>query len=560
MARRTETTDNPGVARWRFWLPRIAFAILAPLALLALVEGALRAFNVGYPTTLMIPDTIHGKQTTCFNPFFPAPYFPPGMIKEPQYFCLDPVKPPGTYRIVVLGESAAMGDPDFAYGFSRYLEVMLRTRFPRAKFEVVNTGMVAINSHVSRAIAIGLAPYQPDFYVVYAGSNEVVGPFGPGTVLASGTMSLPVIRASVFARSSRIGQLLAGSGEKKQEWRGMEMFLDKQVRADSPRMEPAYGNFSSNLQAIVDAAHQAGARVLLSTVATNLRDSAPFSSLHRAGFAADALQSWNSLVAQGAVSEANQSYEEALKNYTAARQMDDQYAELEFRIARCYTRLGNFPAAKEHYTRARDLDVLRFRADSRINEIIRTTAKSSGDSAVLLDTEALLAAESRDGVAGGEMIYDHVHLTPLGNYLFAREVFEQVVKSLPAEVRASAQSTEPLTEGECERLLAFTAHDRARVAAEMADRVQNPPFTKQLNHNEMVQSLMLRAAGPGESLQDTLAQYQWAIAQDPNDLALHYKFGFFLFDYDRMAAAQQLVLAKPSDDFPVFFPDGTRIQ
>jgi hypothetical protein len=72
--------------------------------------------------------------------------------------------------------------------------------------------------------------------------------------------------------------------------------------------------------------------------------------------------------------------------------------------------------------------------------------------------------------------------------------------------------------------------------------------------------MMLRVAGPAESPQDTFAQYQWAIAQYPSDLALHYKFGFFLFDYDRKAAAQQLVLARPNDEFPVFLPDGTRIQ
>jgi hypothetical protein len=94
----------------------------------------------------------------------------------------------------------------------------------------------------------------------------------------------------------------------------------------------------------------------------------------------------------------------------------------------------------------------------------------------------------------------------------------------------------------------------------MADRMQRPPFTKQLNHSEQLQTLMLRAAGPAESPQETFAQYQWAIAQYPSDLTLHYKFGFFLFDYDRNAAAQQLVLARPNDDFPVFLPDGTRIQ
>lgn len=560
MAASGEKSAAPPVSRLRFWLPRVAFAIVAPVLLLGLTEGALRLFHVGYSTDLTEPCTIHGRPSSCYNLFFAAPFFPPGMIKTPQFFSIDPMKPQDTYRIFVLGESAAMGDPDFAYGFSRYLEVMLRQRFPGMKFEVVNTGMVAINSHVSLAIARESAKFQPDMYVVYAGSNEVVGPYGPGAVVTTSSMSLPVIRASIFVRSSRIGQLLVDSGQPRGEWRGMEMFLDKQVRADSPRMQPAYENFASNLKGIVGAAHASGARVLLSTIATNLRDSAPFGSLHRAGLAPDALQSWSALVLHGNALEATQSFAEALKLYASAAQIDDQYAELQFRIARCEWALGDFVAAKEHYTRARDLDTLRFRADSRINEIIRATAKASTSDAVLLDTDALFAEESRNGVIGGELLYDHVHLTPLANYLLARSVFEQVVNALPVEAKKSARSTEPLTELECERLLAFTGHDRARVAAEMADRMQRPPFTKQLNHSEQVQSLQLRAAGPTESAQDTVAQYEWAIAQYPSDLTLHYKFGFFLFDYDRNAAAQQLVLARPNDEFPVFLPDGTQIQ
>jgi tetratricopeptide (TPR) repeat protein len=553
-------TFERSLSPWRFWLPRIVFAIAAPLLLLALVESALRIFHIGYETSLMEPCTIHGNSSFCYNLFFAAPFFPPGMIKTPQFYSIDPVKPPNAYRIFVLGESAAMGDPDPAYGFSRYLEVMLRERFPGRKFEVVNTGMVAINSHVSRVIAQELAAYQPDIYIVYAGSNEVVGPYGPGTVLTAGSMSLPVVRASMFLRSLRIGQLLAESGHPKQEWRGMEMFLDKQVRADSPRMEPAYRNFASNLKDIVEAGHRAGARVLLSTVAGNLRDSAPFGSLHRAGLSADALQAWSALVQQGAAAETSQSYSEALKYYASATQIDDQYAELEFRIARCRWQTGDFAAAKRDYARARDLDTLRFRADSRINEIIRSTAKGMPNDVVLLDTEALFAGASQNGVTGGELLYDHVHLTPLASYDLAREAFKEVVKTLPPEVRGATASADPLTQAECERLLAFTMHDRARVASEMASRMQRPPFTTQLNHMDQLQSLMLRASVPTESLSATVSQYQWAIAQAPGDLVLHYKFGLFLFDYDRMASAQELVLARPNDDFPVFLPDGTRIQ
>ena len=93
----------------------------------------------------------------------------------------------------------------------------------------------------------------------------------------------------------------------------------------------------------------------------------------------------------------------------------------------------------------------------------------------------------------------------------------------------------------------------------MVDRLQRPPFTGQLNHTEQIQSMLLRAAASTETPQETLAQYQWAIARHPDDLVLHYKFGFFLFDFNPQAAAQAFIRAQPCDGFPVFLPDGTRV-
>ena len=548
------------VARWRFWLPRIAFAVVAPVVLLVLTEGALRLFHVGYSARLMEPCKIDGRPSSCYNLVFAAPFFPPGMIKTPQFFAVAPQKPRHTYRIFVFGESAAMGDPDPAYSFSRYLEVMLRQRFPGTSFEVVNTGMVAIDSHVSRIMARDLAEYQPDLYIVYAGSNEVVGPYGPGTVLASSPLSMPVIQASILARSSRIGQLLTGSAKERSDWRGMEMFLDKEIRADSPGMEPAYRNFETNLRAIAETARASGAKLLLSTVAANIRDSAPFSSMHPPDLSTDALASWTSLVERAEEFDEKGAHAEALRLYLTAAGIDNTYAELHFRIARCQWALGDFAAAKRHYIQARDLDTLRFRADSRINDEIRKVAVSSGPSTRLLDTEFLFSGESPNGIIGGELFYDYVHFTPLGSYLVARDAFEQIAPMLPTAVKGSSQEKGPLGEEECERLLAFTAHDRARVAAEMADRLQRPPFTQQLNHADELQSLVLRASEASENPDDTVSQYQWAISQNPRDKTLHYKFGLFLFDYDRNAAAQELVLARPNDGFPVYLPDGTRIM
>lgn len=226
----------------RRWLLIGASAVLVPLLLLCLLEGVLRVAGVGYSTSLLSPCTVRGRAASCYNLFFAVPFFPAGSVQTPRLYSIPVRKLPGTYRIFVLGESAAMGDPDPAYGFSRYLEVMLRQRYPSMNFEVVNTGSVAINSHVVLRIAEELADQKPDLFIIYSGNNEVVGPYGPGTVLTSSAMSMPVVRSSIFLRSTRVGQLVTKLGAQRKDWQGMQMFLDNQVRASSPLMEQVYRN------------------------------------------------------------------------------------------------------------------------------------------------------------------------------------------------------------------------------------------------------------------------------------------------------------------------------
>jgi tetratricopeptide (TPR) repeat protein len=551
----SSTESKPVISKWRFWAPRIASAIFIPVLLLGIVEVALRFSEVGFPTELLVPCTLQGRPASCYNLFFPAPFFPPGMIKTPQVYAIPAEKPQGTFRIFVIGESAAMGDPDPAYAFSRYLEVMLRERFPSIRFEVVNTGSVAVNSHVLVPIARDLAKQRPDVFIIYSGNNEVVGPYGPGTALTASGMNLTVIRSSIFLRSTRIGQLVTKLGTPKKKWGGMEMFLDKQLSATSPLMAPTYENFASNLRDTVEAARSSGARVLISTVASNLKDCGPFASMHHAGLSQDALASWSQLVQQGANLENARSYADALQEYRSTAKIDDQFAELEFRIARVLGKMGANQEAKEHYLRARDLDTLRFRADSKINEINRSTA-SSISGAELVDAEAILSQESPDGIIGNDLLYDHVHLTPRGNYLLARAAFLKIASQLPAESGHSLQADVP-SQAECERLLALTNHDRTRMATEMLQRLQRPPFTNQLDHADQLLRLMIDADATHESPDETVAQYQWALQQSPDDRILHYNFGLFLFDYNSEASTQELRMSRPWDGFPVFAPNGT---
>jgi tetratricopeptide (TPR) repeat protein len=549
----TQSAPVHGSGGWRRGLAILGTAILAPVLLLVLVEGALRLCGAGTPSGVMRACTDQGHPAYCDNRYFASPFFPPGMLREPRPFTIPAAKAPGTYRIFVLGESVAWGDPDPTYGFARYLEVMLRAKFPQTKFEVINTSITAINSHALLPMVKDLTHYQPDLFVIYTGSTEVVGPFGPGTVLTPWDLSLPAIRTRIFLNSTRVGQLvgkLTSTHETKPaQWRGMEMFLDRQVRADSPQMTPVYANFAANLRDIVAVAGRSGARVLISTIATNLKDCPPFASQHREGMRADDLHSWEDLFQRGVALETAGSHAEALKVYLSAAEIDPQYAELQFRIARCLWALGDFDGARQRFVRAQDLDTLRFRADSQINEAIRALSGSAANLSIV-DAAAVFAAGSPHQIAGSELFYEHVHPNPRGNYLLARAMFGQIAGMLRPELPDNPGAGN-LSEEECERLLAFTPYDRVRVAGLILSKLERPPFTSQLNHSEEVERLKSDSQGVTLNYQDIVADYEWAILQNPQDRLLHLNYGFLMHRYDPAASDRELRLALPYDDAPV---------
>jgi len=111
--------------------------------------------------------------------------------------------------------------------------------------------------------------------------------------------------------------------------------------------------------------------------------------------------------------------------YREAAAIDAQYADLRFRLGRCLAALESCETARSHFAAARDLDTLRFRADTRINEIIRSVSDAGRDGLYFVDVEQVFAAESREGMPGDEYFYEHVHLNFAGNYLLARSILAE---------------------------------------------------------------------------------------------------------------------------------------
>jgi D-mannonate dehydratase len=140
-------------------------------------------------------------------------------------------------------------------------------------------------------------------------------------------------------------------------------------------------------------------------------------------------------------------------------------------------------------------------------------------------------------------------MNPAGNYLVARSLFSRIAGMLsPASQAAISNVT---TEEQCERLLALTEYDRARIVNIELRKMQHPPFTNQLNHDEEVAKLEQESKGLTPDYEQTIAEYQWAIAQNPDDRLLHLNYGFFLHRYVPAAAEQELRIALPYDNAPV---------
>ena len=329
--------------------------VVLPLVVLGGLEVVLRLVGYGYPTNLFKKIQINDRSFFVENDAFAFRFFPPQMARFPGPIRMAAEKSTGTFRIFILGESAAMGDPEPAYAASRYLEVLLSERYPKTHFEIINLGITAIDSHVILPIARDCARHQGDLWIIYMGNNEMVGPFGAATIFGAKAPPLAMIRLNLAIQKTRLGQLLVNVSRKLKStntnapsWGGMEMFVGNQLQPDDPRKKVVYQNFERNLNDIVKVGLDSGAKILLNTVAVNLKDCAPFASLVNTNLPAAERASYDQFFADGAEAENQGHFVEAVQNFDSAAKLDPKVAELQFRWGESLLQLTNYTAALEH--------------------------------------------------------------------------------------------------------------------------------------------------------------------------------------------------------------------
>jgi tetratricopeptide (TPR) repeat protein len=154
----------------------------------------------------------------------------------------------------------------------------------------------------------------------------------------------------------------------------------------------------------------------------------------------------------------SRNFAEAAELFERAARLDAKPAELQFHWGECLLAQTNLAGAREHFQLACDNDALPFRADSRINAAIRAERERfGGDSLILLDAAAALAAGNGTGVCGQETFYEHVHFDFDGRYQLGLAWAEQIEPLLPRNTNVW------VSQAVCEQMLGLSAWNRAQV-------------------------------------------------------------------------------------------------
>ncbi|MBI5690306.1 MAG: hypothetical protein HZC55_09405 [Verrucomicrobia bacterium] len=432
---RAEATLSP-----RRLLFRVA-AVLLGLSPLVLLEGGLRLFDLGRP--LDTPDPFVG-----FNRTFPlferqgavyrttrahAPFI------QLQEFPAE--KPRNGYRIFCFGGSTVYGHPYLGdTAFPKWLELELAATDPTRAWQAVNCGGVSYASYRIVPLVQEALRHQPDLVILSTGHNEFLEDrtyralksraawwaWLQGRINSLHTVAW--VRGWWSHGRSTTHQVDAGPATGD----GFSPTVDTRLnsasgyaayRRDREWHERVVAQFDESVRRIVAACQAARVPILLVRMGSNLRDCPPFKSEHRAGLAPEREADWQAAVDLAAECE-KADPERALRYYREAEAIDGEYALLHYRMARLLDRLGRAAEALAHFQKARDEDICPLRILGALERCLQQIAAETG--VPLVDTAALVAARSPEGIPGNDWFVDHVHPNIGGHQLIARALADQM--------------------------------------------------------------------------------------------------------------------------------------
>jgi len=311
----------------------------------------------------------------------------------------DAVKKPNAFRVFVLGGSSAAGYPFSPLGsFSRYVRDRLMLLYPSSEIEVVNISMTAVNSYTIRDLFPGVLDQKPDLILIYAGHNEYYGALGVGSMESLGT-SREIVNLLLYLNKYKTVELLrntiqwvmklfSGSDEGPSGTLMSRMAKDQYIGFNTEIFNDGISQFEGNIRDVLDMAKEKNVPVILSTLASNLKDQPPFVLIKTENFPP---------------------------------------ADKIFNRAKLELNNGNNSVADSLFRFAKDLDGLRFRAPEKMNEVIKSL--SNEYNLPLVNLDSVFSAISPDKIIGNNLMTDHLHPTLYGQMILGKLFFEEMQQS-----------------------------------------------------------------------------------------------------------------------------------
>lgn len=387
-----DSVQLPLVKQIIFWV----IASLIPFLCIAAVEISLRISGYEKEKQSLFVEAPNSPDYLLANAKFIERYFP-SFVPEiaPNAFLKE--KKPNTFRVFVFGGSSAEGFPyNFYNSFSDQLEQQLLLNTQGLNIEIINLGMTAVNSFVIRDLSPRILALEPDAVIIYAGHNEYYGSFGAATTQFGFTDSIRLKHTILWLKNLRVYQVLEQLLSWESETNGMtgvpnqddgigeqrtmmaKVIQDSNIPVGGDVYNLGIRQFEVNINDALTTFKKQEIPIYLGTIASNLKDQKPLT--------------------------------------------DDSLAMSVFEEAQMLYKSGDFTRAFQEFERAKELDGIRFRAPSKINELLRTFSKSEGIE--LVETQEVLRQASNSGLEDSTLFIDHLHPNDRGHKLMAALFFD----------------------------------------------------------------------------------------------------------------------------------------
>ena len=453
----SESNKIPRKAKPLFYF----IAIILPFVILASIEWSLRLIGIGKVPEVFVEAPISDDYLMP-NPdlvqrYFSHPELAANVSPDTVYF--QKHKPKDTYRIVIQGGSTAAGFPFGRFGsLQGMLEQRLKATYPDAKFEIINTAMAAVNTFTLIDIQDEILALEPDAVLIYTGHNEYLGILGAGSVFGTSLSEQASYGATLLYLKLKKLHLFNALEHAYASW---VLVPKKQVIASTakttesvPVLDDDDKNRSANLEStrkMHSASESASesknfsARTTMAKAAQGQAieiDSATYKQglmqyQQNLSMLLDNYQKANVPVFIGNLV----SIEKGLAPFSSVAENDP--AGQAYKEAEQYFEQRQFAKAKTSFVKAKDLDLMRFRAPSDFNEIVESLVEEANlqapNSVQLVNVESAFRQNSKFGVLGTELFYEHVHPNKKGYFLLADAFFDSLTRLLPFEAVSASR-------------------------------------------------------------------------------------------------------------------------